>query len=53
MGFYQFDICDCGKNQNAKFRVIVSKSTVGKDRVIGNGEGLCDPCDSDNDCCKC
>lgn len=50
-GFYQFDICDCPENKNAKFRIIVSKPTIAEDRDIGNGEEICNPCSTHNDCC--
>lgn len=42
LGFYQFDICP--EDEKVKFRVLVSKAVKGRDRVIDNEEGLCNPC---------
>lgn len=46
MGFYQFDICTPKKEE--KFKVIISKPAIGKEREIKREK--CDPCKKDCDC---
>lgn len=43
-GFYQFDVDACDKNH--QYKVIVSKSSTGKERVIAGG-GNCHSCKKD------
>lgn len=42
-GFYQFDIncCEVG----AKYRVLVHKAAVGRERVVPESAMICNPCD--------
>lgn len=52
LGFYQFDICP--EDEKVKFRVIVSKASRGRERIIDHEEGICNPCDDyDHDHDKC
>ncbi len=46
MGFYQFDICSPYKEE--KFKVIVSKPAIGRERKVNNEK--CNPCKHDCSC---
>lgn len=41
-GFYQFDLC--AKEKNAKYKILVSKAVVGRERVILSNDGNCNAC---------
>ncbi|MEG2295357.1 MAG: hypothetical protein RSB96_01255 [Oscillospiraceae bacterium] len=50
-GFYQFDLC--AKDKNAKYKILVSKAVIGRERIISTNDGNCNACSpSSYDPCK-
>lgn len=45
-GFYQFDVDPCIKEGN--YKILVSKCSVGRERVIPHNNSNCSPCTSPN-----
>ena len=46
-GFYQFELCADSDMDKDCYKIIVSKSAYGVERIIPVGSGNCDPCNDD------
>lgn len=50
-GFYQFELCGNNDNNDC-YKILVSKSANGPERIIPVSKGSCDPCCDSFDPCK-
>ncbi|MFI3209464.1 MAG: hypothetical protein R3Y64_00195 [Peptostreptococcaceae bacterium] len=49
-GFYQFELSPCLNEDSSSYRVLVSKSAYGPERIIPINKTNCSPCEDDSDC---
>lgn len=47
LGYYQFEVCL--DDAFDRFRIIASKANTGKERVLHDSNGLCEPCEKEKD----
>lgn len=47
-GFYQFELCSSEEDNDACYKILVSKAAYGPERIIPISGGNCDPCNDNN-----